>query len=76
MARLFREVQLPESLGRFSRSFAWAAVILRFSGLPGRGGILPGITLCRIVFRERRFDGMRRFPSALAGRLHAREGTV
>ena len=76
MARLFREVQLPESLGRFSRNFAWAAVILRCSGLPGRGGILPGVALCRVVFRERSFDGMRRFPSALAGRLHSREGTV
>jgi len=44
--RFFRERKLPFSLGRFVRSHILICpVILVSSGLPGKAGILPGVTL-------------------------------
>ncbi len=76
MARLFRRNQLPESLGRFSRILAGASVILRFLVYQGGEDPRRALPFAVFLFREGSFVGMRRFPSALAGRLHSREGTV
>ena len=56
--RFFRERKLPFSLGRFVRSHILICpVILVSSGLPGKAGILPGVTLLPFAMVSADFHG-------------------